>query len=147
MKSIRFNPFIKNILSVSLAVVILFSLDSCARNFSFMTSPVVPAARGHVKVSKDKNNNYVLQIEVLYLAEVERLQDSKQSYVVWLETEQETSKNIGKLKSSTSLFSKQLKATLKTISSTKPVKIFITAEEDAGVQYPNSQIVLSTDRF
>jgi hypothetical protein len=43
--------------------------------------------------------------------------------------------------------SKQLKGSFKTVSSDKPVKIFITAEDDAAVQYPGTQVVLSTDKF
>jgi hypothetical protein len=112
-----------------------------------MTSSVVPAARGNVQVSKDKNKNWVIKVEIYNLAEVERLQNTKQTYVVWLVSDQEITKNIGKLKSSSSLFSKQLKATLKTVSSSKPIKFFISAEDNPDIQYPGSQIVLSTDRF
>lgn len=127
-------------------MMIAFSFVSCARNFNFITSSVVPAARGNVKVTEDKNKNYVILVQIQNLTEVERLQPSKKTYIVWMVTDQEITKNIGQLNSSTSLFSKQLKATLKTVSSTKPIKIFITAEDDASVQYPGSQI-LSTNRF
>jgi hypothetical protein len=43
--------------------------------------------------------------------------------------------------------SKSLKASFQTVSSTKPNKIFITAEDDAAIQYPSAQIILSTDNF
>ena len=43
--------------------------------------------------------------------------------------------------------SKQLNASFETVSAFKPNKIFITAEDDASIQYPNTQIILSTDRF
>lgn len=146
MKAIRLNALTKNIFLGIFTIMIAFSFGSCARNFSFITSSVVPAARGNVKVSEDKNKNYVILVQIQNLAEVERLQQSKKTYIVWMVTDQEITKNIGQLNSSTSLFSKQLKATLKTVSSTKPIKIFITAEDDASVQYPGSQI-LSTNRF
>jgi hypothetical protein len=51
------------------------------------------------------------------------------------------------LKSSTRLLSKRLTGSFKTVSSSKPTKIFITAENDPGTQYPDMQVVLSTDRF
>jgi len=40
-----------------------------------------------------------------------------------------------------------LKADFKTVSSFTPVKIFITAEDDANVQMPASEIILTTERF
>ena len=60
-------------------------------------------------------------------------------------TNEGLTKNIGQLNSSKSFLSKNLKASLKTVSSFNPVKIFITAENDPGVQYPGYQVVLSTD--
>ena len=57
-------------------------------------------------------------------------------------TGQENAKNIGLLNSSN-----KLKASFETVSSSKPIKIFITAEDDENVQYPGEQIVLSTGAF
>jgi hypothetical protein len=62
-------------------------------------------------------------------------------------TDRDLTKNIGQLNSSKGFMSKQLKGSFKTVSSDKPVKIFITAEDDAAVQYPGTQVVLSTDKF
>ncbi|HEY1056219.1 MAG TPA: hypothetical protein VGE24_13830, partial [Emticicia sp.] len=47
-------------LSVACALFFAFVvLQSCGTTkYSFITSPVVPAAEGTVKVKKDKNNNY-----------------------------------------------------------------------------------------
>jgi hypothetical protein len=147
MKAAGLNTFVKNIFSGILILLIVFVSNSCAKNVSFMTSSVSPAARGDVTIKTDKNNNYIIDIKVQNLAEVERLQFSKQTYVVWLVTDQEVSKNIGKLKSSGGIISRQLKASFTTVSSSKPIKIFITAETDANAQYPDSQVILSTDRF
>lgn len=33
------------------------------------------------------------------------------------------------------------------VSSLKPIKIFITAEDEAGAQSPGEQVILTTDRF
>jgi hypothetical protein len=147
MKAITLNTLTKNIFFGILTIVIVFLFDSCARNYSFLNSSVVPAARGTVKVSRDKNKNYVIQIHLSNLAEVERLQPSKLTYVVWMVTDRDITKNIGQLNSSTKLFSKRLTGSFKTVSSSNPTKIFITAENDPGTQTPGMQVVLSTDSF
>jgi hypothetical protein len=147
MKTIRFNNRLKNILSGILAVMIIFSINSCSKSVSFLTSSVVPAARGNVKIKVDNNKNYSIEISVSELAEVSRLDPPRLTYIVWMLTDQALTSNIGQLKSSTSFMSKRLKGTFKTVSSSTPVKIFITAEDDPNIQYPGNQVVLSTDKF
>jgi hypothetical protein len=142
MKTKRLEKPSKNILLYVLSIMLIFSLGSCSTKALFLTSSVVPAAKGYVKVKTDKNNNYVIQMQISNLAGVERLQPAKQSYVVWMVTDQNNTKNIGRVNSSN-----KLKASFETVSSFKPVKIFITAEDDENVQYPDEQVVLSTDKF
>lgn len=145
MKTARINYMKRNI-SLGVLITLMLCLSaSCARKMTFSRSSVVPAAQGRINVTKDKNKNYVIKILITDLAEVERLQPPKQTYIVWMVTNAGTTKNIGQLKSSKSTISKKLKASLKTVSSFDPVKIFITAEDDSGIQYPAGQIVLSTD--
>ena len=129
------------------SIMILLSFDSCAKKFSFLSSSVVPAARGAAYVKRDKNKNYIIEVKVSNLAEVNRLQPSKQTYVVWILTDQEITKNIGQLNSATTFLSTKLKGSFETVCSSKPIKIFITAENDGGTQSPDEQIILSTDRF
>jgi hypothetical protein len=147
MKTTRLNDLKKNILLGIFAIMIVFSLSSCATSVSFLTSSVVPAARGTVKVKRDNNKNYVIQISLTDLAEATRLQPSKLTYIVWMITDRQLTKNIGQLNSSKGFMSKQLKGSFKTVSSDKPVQIFITAEDDAGIQYPGTEVVLSTEKF
>jgi hypothetical protein len=131
-----------------LAASILFLFPACAQKITFLNSSVVPAAKGTVKVKQDKNNkNYVIQVEIQDLAEVERLQSSKQSYVVWMETDRGITENLGQLNSSSSFFSKQKTASLETVSAYKPIKIFVTAESGTDVRYPGNQVILTTDKF
>ncbi len=137
----------KNIFSIAIIFFLVFSLASCSQKVSFQTSSVVPSAEGSVKVKKDNNNNYSIDLDIIRLADPKRLEPSKSTYVVWIETEQNGSKNIGSLNTSSSLFSKTLKSSLKTVSPFKPVSIFITAEDNADIQYPGSQVVLRTNRF
>lgn len=147
MKSIQIKSLIHTIFAIVSAVLVLFYFSSCAKKINFQSSSVVPAARGEVKVKKDNNNNYNIKISVKNLAEPKRLQPSKNMYVVWMETEDNVTKNIGQINSSTGLLSSKLKASFETVSSIKPTKIFITAEDDASIQYPGMQVVLTTNNF
>jgi hypothetical protein len=147
MKATRLNNLKKNIYLGIFTIMIIFLFNSCATTVSFLNSSVVPAARGSVKIKTDNNKNYVIQISLSDLAESSRLQPSKLTYIVWMVTDRDLTKNIGQLNSSKGFMSKQLKGSFKTVSSDKPVKIFITAEDDTAVQYPGAQVVLSTDKF
>lgn len=141
------KPIIKTTLLAITAFIITVTLNSCSKKISFLTSSVVPAARGTVKIKKDNNNNYDINIDLFNLAESKRLDPPKQAYVIWMETAENQMKNIGQISSSTSFLSQKLKANFNTVSPAKPVRIFITAEDDAAIQYPGMQVVLSTDRF
>ena len=136
---------LKSITAVLFLCILIFS--SCARKINFAISDVVPAANGMVKLKKDKNNNYLINLQIEHLANPERLQPSKKYYVVWMETEDHGTKNIGRLKSSSGLLSGTLKASLKTVTSYTPASIFITAENNPDVQYPGTQVILRTQDF
>ena len=137
----------KFIFSLVIIFFLVFSLASCSKKIAFQKSNVVPSAEGSVKVKKDNNNNYSIDLNVIRLANPKRLEPSKSKYVVWIETAENGSKNIGSLNTSSSLFSKTLKSSLKTVSPFKPVSLFITAEDNVDIQYPGSQVVLRTNRF
>ena len=143
MKTIKINTFTKAFIFAIFAVTIIFSMNSCNRKIAFQTSTVIPAARGTVAVKKDNNNNFNINIQLAYFAEPTRLQPAHNAYVVWLLTNSDNmTHNIGQIKTSGNL-----KASFETVSSLKPNKIFITAEDDAGVQSPTTQIVLTTDNL
>ena len=122
--------------------IIILSFTGCPQKVKFLKSTVIPAAEGYVKVNTDENNNYVIKIHLKNLAEIDRLQPPKKSYVIWMITDQEMAKNIGRI-SATS----HLNATFETVSSYKPIKIFISAEEREGAEYPGETIVLTTEEF
>jgi len=147
MKVKRINGLTMNILLGVLTAVLMLSFHSCVTKTKFETSSVVPAARGEVKVTKDKNNNYSIKIDLYDLAEPNRLTPPKKAYVVWMETNENVTKNIGQINTSTSMLSKALKASFATVSSSKPTKIYITAEDEANIQYPGTQVVLSANEF
>jgi hypothetical protein len=147
MKNTKQNITLKNIFLFIVMGVIFLSLNSCAKKISFQTSPVVPAARGTVKVKKDGNKNYSIRINLLNLAEGKRLPTSEKTYVVWMESNQQVVKNLGQLNSGRSMLSKKLKASFETVSPVKPTKIFITAEDNSNVQYPGNEMILTTNGF
>lgn len=142
MKVPGLNAKRKNFYRGILIITMILSLSACATKARFLTSPVVPAATGFVKVKTDKNKNYVIQLEISNLAGVERLQPARQTYVVWMLTDDQSTKNIGRVNSS-----KKLKVSFKTVSSFNPIKIFITAEDNESAQYPGDQVVLSTENI
>lgn len=146
MKKAKFN-FLSNFLLGATAVVLLLSVTSCAKKIALQTSTVVPAARGQVTVNKDDNKNYVVKIKINGLAEVKRLEPSRNAYVVWMETDDTQVKNIGRIKSDSNFMSSNLKATFETVTAVKPEKIFITAEDNPDTQSPSSQLVLETNKF
>jgi hypothetical protein len=132
---------------LSLVTIIYFSSCSSTKTVSFNTSTVEPAAEGTVKVKKDNNSNYHIDVNVTNLADSKKLTPSKNAYVVWIETKETGIKNIGQVQSSSGMFSKTKKASIETVSPTKPTRIFITAEDDAMIQSPGTQIILTTDSF
>jgi len=147
MKTSRLVIRIKNIVLIFASIMMIFLFNSCSTSKPFLTSSKVPAARGTVTVKTDRNKNYVIKILITNLSEVDRLDPKKNTYVVWMVTEDNITKNIGQIESSTSFLSKMLKASFETKSSFKPAKIFITADYDANIQYPSSEVILTTDNF
>lgn len=147
MKARKYSRRIKGIVLVAFAVMMIIPFTSCAKKYKFINSTVVPGADGYVKVKRDHNENYTIKIEVSDLAEVEKVQASKTTYVVWMETDEGNAENLGQLHSSTSFLSKRHTASLETSSPYKPVKIFITTEKGVNVQYPGRQLVLTTNTF
>ena len=120
-------------------------LSACGTSkYNFATSSVVPAAQGKIKVNKDGNSNYNINLNVFHLAEAKRLNPAKEMYVVWMDTEENGRINLGQLKTSSGFLSKTLKSSLNTVTSFKPTGFFITAEDDASIQFPTGTIVLST---
>ncbi len=129
---------------IALAVV---QLSAQAQKVHFKTSSIVPAAEGTVKVSTNKDKGYNIRINILHLAGPQRLQPASKTYIVWMDTEQNSTKNLGEMQSKDGFLSKALKAHLTTTTPFKPTRIFITAEDVAAVSNPHGQQVLTTRTF
>lgn len=135
------NQFKLTLLAVLASIVVILSFSSCVNKAPFLSSAVVPAAKGTVKVKKDNNQNYLVQIKISNLAGPERLTPPRSTYVVWLMSADDNIKNIGQINISNSL-----SASFETVSAFRPTKIIVTAEDGPNVLYPsNTDIVLTTD--
>lgn len=145
MKALYKYHLLKSLSLFFVASLMMLILDSCATRTKFLNSSIVPGAEGVVSVKQDNNENYHIKISIANLAEATRLQSPKNTYVVWMEGEDNETKNIGQIKSTKSLLSKSLRGSFETVSSIKPKKVFLTAENDPSAQYPdNTDIILTT---
>ena len=131
---------------VVIVVLSITFLSSCSHKEMFAKSIIVPGASGQVKVKKDQNNNYAINVTLKDLPPSKNLVPSKDTYVLWNESATRTT-NIGQLVSSRSLFARGFKASLTAVSSDKPRRIFITAENDPKTQTPGTHVVLTTNDF
>ncbi len=135
---------VKSVLFIFMTTLLVINLSSCAKKIMFEQSSIVPGAEGSVKITKDRNSNYSIHLDVLHLAEPKKLQPAKSVYLVWMQTEDNSTKNIGILNSSSSLLSKTLKASLHTVTPFKPTRIYVTAEDDSKITFPAGETVLTT---
>lgn len=128
-----------------LLVMVLFG--SCAKKVAFNPSTAVPGATGSVKIKKDKNDNYGIELNVKNLPKADDLQPPKRSYTVWMETRDNRALNIGSLDISSGLFSRTKKGSMETTSSFRPVRIFVTPEDEQAPMIPSTTPILSTRLF
>ena len=146
MKNIRKNVRgVRELFVMTLAITILFG--SCAKKVRSTPTALVPAAEVFVKIKKDENKNYPIEIKLSNLAEPERLQPARQVYIVWVETKTNGIENVGQLKSSKGLFTNTLEGTLATVTAFEPLRMSITAEDTTSIQYPGTQTVIQTRNF
>jgi hypothetical protein len=129
------------ILNVVLFFTLIVFLASCSSISKFPVSEVTPAANIVVYRHHDSNGNNTLVIKAKNLAATERLSPPKQTYVVWVVLEDHTAKNIGQMK-----IINAKKAEIRTLTAFKYSEIFITAEDQAEVQYPGN-MEISRIRF
>lgn len=125
--------------------MVSFLLNSCAHSLAFNKSVVVPAATGKVSLKKDRNKNTIINVSVKHLAAPDRLQPPASAYVVWMETKNNGTRNIGQLRSRKPLFSGALKGKLSTVTAYEPGRFFITAENDPVVSLPSYRTILQTE--
>ena len=147
MKPLKMNTQVKSLLTAILATALIFSFGSCAKKTASLSESLIPEANGNVQIKRDANSNYVIQINLSDLENVKNLNPSKEAYVVWMVSGQNITKNIGQIEGANSWLSKKSKASFEATSAIKPIKIYITAENNITVRKPGRQIVWSTSSF
>src|SRR4051794_6243383 len=119
-----------------LVVAVAAFMASCSNSLKFVPSSIVPGATGKVNVKTDKNRNYAVDVDVHNLGDPGLLKDPKSNYVVWMETQNNGTQNLGRLSTSRGLFSKTMRGSLETVTPYTPLRFLITAEDQANAQYP-----------
>lgn len=132
--------------NIPVLMILLIFVSSCATKVDFPVSKTVPEANVTAKVKKDGNDNYKIDLKAENLTSPERLDPSREMYVVWIETARGT-KNIGKLNISSGMFSSKRKGSLSTTTAFKPSRIIITAENTSTNNEPGTFIIVSSENF
>jgi hypothetical protein len=140
------NTTINNLNTLPRILVLIFSmallLSGCGKKVNFASSTLVPSAEGSVKVKQDKNKNYQISVDVKHLAHPNRLSPPKEHYVVWIQTQGNQMENMGQLR-----ISKSLNGSLTAVTSFEPIRVVITAEDQANTRVPSEYEVLNTTAF
>jgi hypothetical protein len=124
-------------LCVILSLLMVCTVVEAGKKFPLTANPVVPAARGHVDVDKDKNGNVRMKLQVEFLANPENLTPPATVYVVWLQELGGMAVNHGQLK-----VNKKLKADFKAVTPFKSFDLFVTGERDSNASVPVGPEVL-----
>ncbi|NJY63276.1 hypothetical protein HC174_10970 [Salinimicrobium sp. CDJ15-81-2] len=127
------------ILSFIFAAILV---SACSKKVVFPVSQVAPAAEAVLKVDKDNNNNYEIDLEVTNLAEPRRLTPARSHYVVWMVTKEHGTINIGNLN-----INRKNNGEITTTTPYEPIRIFITAEDERNPVLPSTQVVLNSENF
>ena len=123
---------------------ITLTLSSCSKTLRFNISPVLPSAVGTVKLSTDDNKNRTMTLNIKTLVDPQRLTPPKKIYVVWMQTKNDGTRNLGSLVGSEGYFSSTRTATFSSVITGEPLRFFVTAEESAQVSGPGPVTVLTT---
>lgn len=135
-------PSIKDSFRILTFLFAAVLVSACSKKITFPVSEVVPAAEALVRVDKDSNNNYELELEVKNLAQPDRLTPSRRHYVVWMVTQKHGTINVGNLS-----INRKNTGELKTSTPYEPIRVFITAEDDSKPVIPSTQVVLNSGEF
>jgi hypothetical protein len=130
------------LLTIFPVVALLLFIGSCAQKVAFQRSQIVPAAEAEVRVKTDRNNNYELRIDVQNLAHPENLSPPRETYVVWMQSTDFNTYNLGELQ-----VGDNLRGSLTAVTPYSPARVFITAEDSTIEDEPGDQVVLVAEDF
>jgi hypothetical protein len=108
-----------------------------ASDVRLTADPSVPGAMGKAHLSKEKNGNLKLKVEVHHLAKPGALTPSRQNYVVWTQARGKEPQNQGVLK-----VNDNLEGTFEDTVSNEDFDVFITAEDNPKIDMPSEPRLL-----
>ncbi len=121
---------IKTIKSLAIVAAVII-LTSCSTTTKFPVSSVTPAAVITAVKKTDKNNNFKINVKAKHLSSPDRISPPKNVFVVWAVTSDNGIKNLGQLTNKNAKT-----ANLKATTAFTVLQIFITAEDQGNVSYP-----------
>jgi hypothetical protein len=101
-------------------------------------SSTVPSAKGVIHVSRDRNNNTKVVMDVQYLAPPSALTPSEVAYVVWTQANGHSPENKGVLQ-----IGNNRSGNIAIVTPYKRFAIFVTAEASPQAREPSGERVLS----
>jgi hypothetical protein len=123
-------------LIVSLIAALLCSV-AWAGEIPLVASSLDPAAVGRISYEHDRNRNIKLEIKTQHLAAPERLTPAKNSYVVWIRSNDGQTQNAGVLR-----INSDLEGSFTTTTPVKAFDVLITAEDSPTVAQPSGPEVM-----
>jgi hypothetical protein len=121
------------------ACLIAFGLCSLASasEVRLTADPSIPAAAGKARLSKEKNGNLKLKVEVYHLAKPGALTPARQTYVVWTQARGKDPQNRGVLR-----VNDKLEGNFEDTVSNQDFDVFITAEDNPKAEFPSEPTLL-----
>jgi hypothetical protein len=110
---------------------------AAASDVQLTSDSSIPGAAGKAHVSKEKNGNLKLKVEVSHLAKPAALTPSRQIYVVWTQARGKEPENRGVLK-----VNKKLEGSFEDTVSREDFDVFITAEDNPRAEVPSDPRLL-----
>jgi hypothetical protein len=127
----------RNFALYSTLVVLTLSCLVAASDVKLIADPSIPAAGGKAHLSKDKNGNLKLTVEVYHLAKPGALTPAKSSYVVWMQPRGKDPENLGVLK-----VNDKLEGKFETTVPNEDFDLLITAEDTPASKTPSGPELL-----
>lgn len=131
---------VQEILHSGVLVLVALLAFGCAQRVALRNAPDVPAAVGEVKITTDRNNNSILDVDIRHLAPSENLQPPKKFFVVWSQAPDGKNINLGQL-----TVGPDRRGRLKSATPMRVFRVVVTAEDVATAAVPSPQIVFSSD--
>ncbi len=121
------------------ACLTLFALGGLAHasDVRLTADASIPAAAGKAHLSKDKNGNLKLKIEVFHLAKPGALTPARQTYVVWTQARDKAPENRGQLR-----VDSKLQGHFEETVPNEDFEVFVTAEDNPKVDTPSEPKLL-----